>query len=177
MVTNRTSHKITALILILALGINLAGCAQSAPEQAESDGGPGVITPFNVANWLDIADNAARLEYIVVSVYPDTWDRGVEPIAHLETDPNQMQFITDMLEYVFFAPADEWGDNMTVDGRFFGDGRAERTREAREAAGMDAAFYRVISVPMPARVKISSRSAWGNSPETMWVFRTPPSSA
>ena len=129
MKTNTIFNKAVLLLCsITLLSIMFAGCAQPEPPapvvesvpEVESVPGDSVVAPFNTANWLDIPENAAKLEFIQVEVFPppDPWVRGVAPIAHLEANENEKQIILEMLAPVFFAPADAWNDDMTVDFAF-----------------------------------------------------------
>ena len=108
-----------ACTILLAAVIALAGCTVKEPVQQSSkpDVGKGVFAPFNVTNWFENTDNAKQFQYIDIAVYPDTWDRGLEPIAHIEADKDDEQFIRDALADVIFSPAQPW-EEMTVDFSF-----------------------------------------------------------
>jgi hypothetical protein len=108
--------KFPATAFFIALLAALCACSPNTPKQTQTDppgGDKGTWAPFEVDAWLEDADNAARFEYIAVNVFPspETWGRGVEPIAELEADETQreeiLRFFDGVLFWVTDAPAGE----------------------------------------------------------------------
>lgn len=122
--------KFTAIKRILAGSIALllaaalfAGCSATEEDPAgltttaEETKAAKATAPFILKDWLADEDNAMIFEYIDVSVYPDTWDRGVEATAHLEATEEEKADILAFFQDTVFTPIDPVED-LTVDFAF-----------------------------------------------------------
>jgi len=113
-----------AMALVLALaGFSACGQTRESAEETTTaiEGGPGVIAPFNVPQWLEIEANRMAFEYIGVPVYQDIWARDEEPVGYVEATETDKDCILDFLSEVFFAsiPAPPpWPPGFMVDFEF-----------------------------------------------------------
>lgn len=110
-------------IVMLLLAALFAGCGKTDEEPTAPTTAPeGTDTekasnPFVLKEWLADDDNAMMFQYIDVSVYPDTWDRGVEATAHLEATEEEKKDILSFFRDTVFMPIDPVED-LTVDFAF-----------------------------------------------------------
>jgi len=141
--------RITRRILAISAILALAACSGCKITIGIKD--PDVIAPFNVAQWLEVEANAMAFEYIDVSLYPDIWDRGVEPTGSFAASEADKENILYLLAGVSFAPlqapavfAVDFAFAMNEPFVFFGfDGEGLFVREP-SARGTGYAEYKAL---------------------------------
>ena len=110
--------RVLLLSLVLTLALTgFAACGKAEEEPGPTEGGPSVIAPFNVPQWLETEANFMAFEYIDVPVYQDIWDRDAQPIGSVEATETDKGEILAFLSAVFFTPLQSPAD-FTVDFAF-----------------------------------------------------------